>query len=1050
MIVIFVHLHTHSAYSLLDSISRIENIVKKVKNLNQNAVAITDHGNVFASIKAYKECKKQNIKFIYGCECYICNDIKIKDKNNKYYHLILLAKNEQGRLNLNKLVSLSRLEGFYYKPRIDFELLKKYKEGLIVLSACLAGEIQKYLQNNNYQKAKKIASKYKQEFGDDYYLEFQSHSDIEQLKLARQVIDLAKELKIPYVVTADSHYINKEDQELHSLFVQIGQEREAGETYNDCYIQSEEDIKKILKNTLTDEEIQIAINNTVEIANKCNVQIPLSPPQIPHVDVPKKFKNEEEYLKYLCNKGWKQRNLHKLPPDEQKKYKDRLYYEFNAIKEMGFSGYYLLVYSYANIAKRRGVARGSGGGSLVAYLLNIVDIDPIEYGLYFERFIDVSALDLLRNKQIKPEELKIPDFDLDFGEEDREKVLKFITNKYGEDKVAAIGNFQYIWDKSAIKDIGRVLKIPFETTNKITKIIGDNTIEETIQEGLLDEYIKKYPKLFHYAKQLAGLPRSFSVHPCGKIVAVKDLTYYTAITESDGNTVYQADMYDIEDLGLVKIDTLGLRTVDLIYDILDMIEKDYDYINPKKMNFNDQKVLEVFRKGNTHGVFQFESSGMRETLRKMQVDSLEDIIAANALYRPGAKKYIDTYCNRKHNKEKIDYLHPDIEQILAPTYGVMAYQEQLIEIGRLAKMRNPDLLRKACGKKKPELMAKVEPELKEGLKKRGWTQEQVDKIWNNMVLFGNYSFNKSHSAAYAIIAYIVAFLKTYHPTEFICALFNSYQGKHDKMAGCYEETKRLGVKIKPLSLKNISPLCKVKDNEIIYGIALIKNCNKQIATELIKLNNKDYRSFLDLLIDIKEKTSVNKTQLDALIKLNTFSNFAQNQKLLKFVNFFNEFYNKKQIKKNKIDKLNLNHSIFQKFSRETEKSYMDFQSYDFLQYVWTNLKDKPLPIQEQIKAEIEYLGYPQSTFDVAEDYIIITEIDTKYSPKITAYYLATGKEEQYKVPKRAYNHQPFKKFSILKVGLWEQKNKVKKTEDGFEKIPDVYEKWLTKYYLFKE
>jgi len=429
--------------------------------------------------------------------------------------------------------------------------------------------------------------------------------------------------------------------------------------------------------------------------DKCQVKLPLSAPLIPHVNVPDGYNSEEEYLQALCKKGWIERGIHELPVEQQKVYRDRLRYEYKAISEMGFAGYYLLVQSYANTVKRRGIARGSSGGSLVAYLLNIVDIDPIKYGLYFERFIDVGALDLLREGKITRKELKIPDVDLDFGSEDREKVIKYIVDTYGEDRVACLGTFQYIWDKSAIKDVGRVLGIPFEVTNQITKELDDRSLSEA--DDLKEKWGSKYPKLFPYAEKLAGLPRSFSMHPCGRVITLDDLDYYTAVQESNGEIVLHTDMKDAEELGLVKIDTLGLRTVDLIYDVLDMIGKDYDYIAPKNHTFDDPKVMEVFQNGHTDGVFQFESEGMKSVLKKMKPTSLDDLGVANALYRPGAMKYIDEYIDRKEGKIEVKYLHPDLEEILKPTYGIIVFQEQLIAIGRLAGLRNPDLLRKATG-----------------------------------------------------------------------------------------------------------------------------------------------------------------------------------------------------------------------------------------------------------------------------------------------------------------------------------------------------------------
>jgi DNA polymerase-3 subunit alpha len=602
--------------------SKPEQMINKVKKMNQSAMAITEHGSLFSSVKIYKECKKQSVKYIHGCELYISPKSRFdKDKDNKYYHMTVLAKNEKGRLNLNKLVTKGYLEGFYSKPRVDFELLKQHSEGLIIFSGCMAGQVQQTLASGKIgnkediiiteqgiTEAKGVIKKYKEVFKDDYYLEIQSHRDIKQRRLNRAIVDIAKEMNVEYVVTADSHYTEEEDFDLHGIFIQIGQNREAGETYLDAFLQSESDVMRLLQPTLTEEEAEIAIRATRLIADKCNVHIPLSAPLIPHVDIPFEYKNEEEYLKDLCNTGWKQRGINKKDKNTRKIYQERLEYEFNAVRDMGFIGYFLLVYSYVNSVERRGIARGSGGGCLIAYLLNIVDIDPIKYGLYFERFIDVGQLDLLKEGIITPKELKIPDVDSDFGTKDREKVVQNIEEKYTKKKFASLGQFGYIWDKSAIKDVGRVLGIDFNILNNITKDLNDLTIQDAREEGYTQKWEKRYPQLFMYAEKLAGLPRSFGVHPCGKAITIDELDYYHALAENDGHLVFQMDMNDAEDLGIVKVDLLGLRTVDVYYDVLDMIKKKYrEYLDPAIIDFDDEKVYkEVFQKGFTDGVFQFE------------------------------------------------------------------------------------------------------------------------------------------------------------------------------------------------------------------------------------------------------------------------------------------------------------------------------------------------------------------------------------------------------------------------------------------------------------
>lgn len=1052
----FVGMHNHTAYSLLDSDSKLEDIIDRLKEINQNAIAITEHGNVFSSVKMYKLCKENNIKFIYGCEFYICDDIKIKDPSSKYSHLIILAKNEQGRINLNKLLSIAHIQGKYYKPRIDFEILKQHKDGLVVLSACLAGEIQRNLVQEQYKKAEEIALRYKSVFDNDYYLEIQSHDNELQNMTNIEVIKLAQKLNIKYVVTTDSHYIRKEDSELHNIFIQIGTERESGETYDDCYLQSEEEVRNNL-HYLPKDVVDNAIKTTCEISEKCDSNIPLSVPIIPHVTVPEKFKDEIEYLKDLCVKGWINRGFNELSKEDYVIYQDRLLYEFDAVTKMGFEGYYLMVYSYATSVKRRGVARGSGGGSLIAYLLNITDIDPVKYGLWFERFIDVSALELLEQGIITKSQLKIPDIDLDFGKLDREKIMEFIIDKYGQEFVASICTFQYMWDKSAMKDVGRVLGIPFEITNEISKIMGDDTIEHCLRTGKFNQFLamdegqenQLYHKLFDYAQRLTGLPRSFSTHASGKIIALQDLTYYTALYDNDGSIVLQADMNDVDDIGLVKIDVLGLRTIDVIYDVLDMIKKDYDYIKPQTMNFNDKKVLDIFKKGHTDGIFQFESDGMKQVLMQMQPDNLDDLAVANALYRPGAKKYIKNYIDRKFGREEFEYLHPDLEEVLKPTYGIIVFQEQLIEIGRIAGMANPDLLRKATAKKKPKLLAQVKPELQQGLYNKGWSEEQVNQLWEDMLDFASYSFNKSHSYAYAIIAFITAFLKVYHPVEFSCALINSFVGKLDRLLVCNKERERLNVKLNPYNFRDTSSFCKIENNKITYGTALIKNCNAQIAEELYELRNNKYNNFMKLLTDITEKTSINYKQLEILIKLEFFSEFGKSKKLLQCVEVFNLFFRRKEILKSKIQKLGIDEELICNNGNETAKKFTKLNWEMILNELYLRIPNEAIGVIDLMKTEIENLGYTNIKLKLPDSYALVINYECPFThPMITLYYLNNGEIQTIKCKNSVYNKNKFKVLDILNIQEIKQERKWTvdgKDENGKPKFRQLDElEWLLK------
>jgi DNA polymerase III subunit alpha len=981
-------LHVHSCYSLLDGMSKVEDIVSKIKTMKQSSFAITEHGNVFSSVKAHKLAKEYSLKHIYGIEFYVTKDRFVKDSSSKYNHLTVLAKNEAGRVSINKLSSMGYLEGFYSKPRVDHQLLKDHKEGLVVLSGCMASEFQQALAGGKIgdndviitedaiNKAKGVAKFYRNIFGENYYLEVQSHSDNRQQKLNRAVVDIAKDLNIPYVVTADSHFVDEDDYELHGIFIQIGQNREAGETYLDGQLQSEMEARHLLKPALTDDEIDEAVRNTAVIADKCNVNLPLSAPIIPHVKVPDAYETESDYLKHLCQQGWKRLQISKKP--NRAEYQKRLLYEFDAITKMGFEGYYLLVESYANSVERRGIARGSGGGSLVAYLLNIVNIDPIEYGLYFERFIDVGALDLLEQGIITQNELKIPDFDLDFGRNDRDKVIKFIIDRYGEDKFVALGQFGYIWDRTAVKDVGKVLNIPFNETNQITKLIDADTINEAIEDGRLTKYVNKYPKLFEYANKLAGLPKSYGVHPCGKAVTISQLNEYTAVANRDETVLFQGDMNDVESLGVVKIDALGLRTIDVLYDTLDLIGKTDDYIAPQNLNFNDEKVLEVFKGGHTEGCFQFESAGMKNTLRKMKPSGLDDLGVANALFRPGSMKFIDDYTKRKHGEEVATYLHEDLKPILEVTYGIIVFQEQLIEIGRLAGLRNPDLLRQATGKKDMKKMAKVKPELFEGLNQRGWQQETVEELWEIILMFAKYSFNKSHSYAYAMIAFMTAFMKTYHPIEFICSLLNSYieagqQDKYEHLELIMQEAKRLGVKVRlPKAISEANDRCYIKENEVIYGLHLIKTINAKTPHELKRLSDNSYNAFVELLVDVVEDSSIQTNHMAALIKLGVLNEFGNTERLLAVYDYFS----------NSKIKYSKTHKPATKEKRIALLIQWEKDSEDIIEFT----------VGDRIRTEIQLLGFPQ-TVDESESnkLCMVASVNAKFKNAFVNFYqISTG------------------------------------------------------------
>lgn len=1083
-----VHLHTHSMLSLRDSIIKPEEIIIRLNEINQKAIAITDHGTSLGGVSIYKLLKKNGIKYIHGCEFYICDDVSIKDKENRYFHLLILCKNETGRLNMNRLITISNHpDNKYIKPRIDFKLLSKYGDGLIVLSACLAGEVNKALLKNDYKKAKEITLKYKKRFGDNYYLEIQARKEEKQIKVNKLLKKLAEEMGIDCVVTTDAHYTWKEDKKYQNKYAYYGNYKEDNENYIDCYLQNENEIRENI-NYFSDIFIDNIIKNTERIATLCNVEIPLSPPILPHIDTPLIYRNNLEWLETLCKQGFKEKinidienksiydNTRKIAvydekdghflymktwsftKDEIEKYINRYQYELDSLQRMGFIDYILLVYSYANIAERRGIARGSGGGSLINYLINITDIDPIEHGLYFERFIDVGALNLLETGQITRKELKIPDIDLDFSSKGCNDVLQFLYNKYGEDRVASIGKFGTNQTKGTIRDMCKVLGIDLNTADKIAKAFAHYELEDidNMITGLIPRennakeaiyYVQTYTELFEYTRKLNGLPKSFGLHACGKIVATRDLDYFLpSCYDTNGVRYLQGDMYDVEDVGLVKIDVLGLRTLDQEYDTLELSGQSKEFINPKQ-DYHDKKVLDIFRTGDTVGVFQMSSLGMKQTLKKMNISGINDISIANALFRPGAIAYIDNFCNRKNKSEKFSYLHPDLENILKPTYGIIIFQEQLIEIGRLAGLKNPDLLRKATAKKNLQLLNQVKSELEEKLKLRGWSTEQFTQLWSDMLAFAKYSFNKAHSSAYAIIAYMTAKQKAYYPTEFYAGLCNSYIGKSsfikDNVKEIFQDIDKHSVIIHSFDYKEDHRKCSVKNNSILYAIPLIRDCNKELAEILYNVSKLNLVTFHDFIFELT-KYKISKKQLEILIKLDFFSSFGNSNTLLKLIEIYELFnYGKaKRISKEKAKGIeNIIKNYVNRFNKDGSKSktFKIINIEKLIKELEENIQLTKYPeksYQEKIEFQLNYLGFINLTTNRKEDIRKLIIIDIfplieKYSEnniwayKVNTKSMGTGKSASLTIEKYVYEKNPIKQLDIVYA------KKVEKNSKGY-------------------
>ena len=771
----FVHLHIHSEYSLLDGANRIKDLPIRAKELGMDAIALTDHGSMFGTIDFYKACKANGIKPIIGCEVYVApRSRKDKDPNldARYNHLILLAKNNDGYKNLAKLVSLGYTEGFYYKPRIDKETLEQYHENLICCSACLAGEVNQAILKNNMEEAKKVALWFKKLFGEDYYLEIQNNGIKEQVLVNQKLIELSRELDIPLVATNDAHYLKREDAYNHEvlLCIQTGkkmsdEDRMKFET-DELYVKSPEEMSDYFKN------VPEAIENTVKIAEKCNVEFEFGHTILPNYDVPEEFETHYDYLKKLCDDGIKNR----YGENPTKEILERAEFEMNVINQMGYVDYFLIVWDYIHYAKTHnipvGPGRGSGAGSIVAYAIEITDIDPIKYGLIFERFLN-------------PERISMPDFDVDFCYEKRDQVIDYVCRKYGHDHVSQIITFGTMSARMVIRDVGRVLDVPYAETDKIAKMVPNElhiTIKKAMEQNreLRDLYEQNsdMKKMLDIAMALEGMPRQASTHACGIVITKDPVVDYVPLYRRDDIISTQYIMTTLEELGLLKMDFLGLRTLTVIQDTIELVKANRGIDVEFDKDMNDSKVYKLWQDGNSVGIFQFESQGMTNFMKELKPDCLEDIIAGVSLYRPGPMDQIPRYIANKKDPEHAVYTHPALKPILEVTYGCMVYQEQVMQIVRdLAgySLGRADLVRRAMGKKKLDVMAKerenfIHGQVDEngniiikGCVRNGIDEKSANKIFDEMAEFAKYAFNKSHAACYAVVAYRTAYLKAYYP-----------------------------------------------------------------------------------------------------------------------------------------------------------------------------------------------------------------------------------------------------------------------------------------------
>ncbi len=889
----FVHLHVHSEFSLLDGANRVKELPKRAKELNMDSIAITDHGVMYGVIDFYKACKKEGVKPILGCEVYVAPRTRFDKEpgiDNRYNHLILLAKNNKGYENLSKLVSLSFLDGYYYKPRIDLELLEKYNEGLICLSACLAGSVSQAILNGEIDKAEEIALWHKNIFGDDYYIEIQNNGVREQVLVNQKLITIAKKLNIPLVATNDAHYLKKEDAYNHEVLLCIQTGKRMSDTdrmkfdTEDLYIKTPEEMSEYFS------AFPEAIENTVKVAEKCNVEFDFGNTILPNYDVPAEYETHFDYLKKISEDGIRER-YGENPSEEILKRAD---YEINVIKNMGYVDYFLIVWDFINYAKINnipvGPGRGSGAGSILAYSLGITDIDPMKYGLIFERFLN-------------PDRISMPDFDIDFCYEKRQKVIDYVSNKYGHDHVSQIITFGTMSARMVIRDVSRALDIPYVEADSLAKMIPNElhiTIEKALQQNRelknLYDMDEKVKNILDIAIGLEGMPRQASTHACGIVITKDPVDKYVPLYVRENQISTQFVMTTLEELGLLKMDFLGLRTLTVIQDTIDLVKENSGIDVEFDREMNDHKVYKLWHESKTSGIFQFESQGMTNFMKELKPDCLEDLIAGVSLYRPGPMDQIPRYVKGKLNPGHNEYTHPSLEPILNVTYGCMVYQEQVMQIVRdLAgySLGRADLVRRAMGKKKLDVMAKereifIHGQLDEngnidvpGCVRNGIDEKSADKIFDEMAEFAKYAFNKSHAACYAVIAYRTAYLKTYYLPEFMAATLNSFLGNLDKIPEYIEECKSLGVQVLKPEINESYTKFTAKNGKIRFGLGSIKNVGIAAVEAIVKERNENgnYKSFTDFCERIADE-SVNKKCIESLIKAGVFDEFNQTRSTL--------------------------------------------------------------------------------------------------------------------------------------------------------------------------
>ena len=886
----FTHLHVHTQYSLLDGTCKIGKLLDRAQQLGQTSLAITDHGAMYGAVEFYEEAKKRGIKPIIGCECYVAprdRRDKVHTIDSERYHLILLCRNNEGYCNLIKMVSEAWINGFYVKPRIDRELLEKYHGGLVCLSGCLFGEIPRLILRGEYEKAKETALWYKSIFGEDYYIEIQNHNLSEQRELIPQLIRLSEETGISLAATNDVHYIEREDAYVQRVLICIQTNHTIDEnnglefSTDELYLKSEDEMRLLFP------QIPEAVDITSEIAEKCNVEFEFGKIKLPFFDIPG-CDDHYKYFREKCYEGLYNK-VGQNPPAE---YTERLEYELSVVNKMGYVDYYLIVHDFVDYAKRHnipvGPGRGSGAGSLAAYCIGITEIDPMKFDLLFERFLN-------------PERVSMPDFDIDFCYIRRDEVINYVNERYGSDHVAQIVTFGTLAAKAAVRDVGRALGMPYATVDSVAKAIPSElkiTLDDALSESQtlknMYEENSEIRNLIDTARKVEGLPRHTSTHAAGVVITDLPVNAYVPLAVNDDVTVTQYTMTTLEKLGLLKMDFLGLRTLTVIDDAVKLVREKNPGFDIKKTDIEDKEVFEMLSRGETLGVFQYESAGMRSVLMRLKPRNIEDMIAVVSLFRPGPAQYIDTYIENSHNPEKVTYKTPLVKDIFDVTYGCMVYQEQVMQVCRkLAgySYGRADLVRRAMSKKKADVMESERHNFIfgltnsdgtvecEGCIKRGVDEKTANEIFDEMSSFARYAFNKSHAAAYAYVAYQTAYLKCHYPCELMAATLTSVLDRTSKVSEYIEECNRLGIKIKAPDINTSYDGFTVRDGNIYFGLRAIKNIGRGFIDSIVRERESGgpFTSYYSFCKRVHGK-EFNKRAVESLIKCGALDSLGLNRR----------------------------------------------------------------------------------------------------------------------------------------------------------------------------